>query len=297
MPLRVPFKRNSGLVSVLSQKGEIFSSGLNFAKVYPFECNKCALSFKVDIESEQSNFSYPIYELLAADFKKFLNYSLGQNNGYLSYGLLASASLSIEGNETNSKFNRFVQKQCLAEFPVLDIGCGPQELPIYLRGILNKLIGLDPFSSRFQGTFIQGTAEYIPIPSSTVGSVVCATSIDHLFDLEMALDEIKRVLVTGGRLILWDHAAYRRTLSINSRFNQLRLILTGKRRVTLFKKKYQIYDNGVVLPIPRGFSDPFHTPVTRKKNWSVILRKKLLAAGFREVLEVDENGFSCWETA
>jgi SAM-dependent methyltransferase len=295
--LSPPFTKNSKNRSSLVGLEGVFHSGIDFEQSFPFECRGCGFAFQAILESSGFRFSYPAYELLIVRKKQFVKYNLGQNNGYISYGLLSSASLSIEENEVNSSFRQFVQEQHLKSLPVLDIGCGPQDLPIYLSGLSNPLIGLDPFNSRFQGDFIQGTAEFLPIKSSIIGTAICATSIDHLYDLEIALREINRVLVSRGRLIIWDHAAHSNELNFKSFVHQMLIpVVTGKRRLKFVKKKYQIYDNGVVLPIPRGFSDPFHTPMSRRKDWPKVLRKKILDAGFREVLSLDSNGFSCWES-
>ena len=51
--------------------------------------------------------------------------------------------------------------------------------------------------------FARSTAEFIPWPDETFETVVAATSLDHVYLLDRALAEIRRVLVRGGRFILW----------------------------------------------------------------------------------------------
>ena len=291
-----PFEISSKTDSPFTKIGGFFASGIDYTKVYPLQCHSCEFSFCVKSELSGYRFDYPVHELLILELKKYVKYSLGQNNGYVSYGLLEQASLSIVENKINSEFKNFVQELCISEHTVLDVGCGSQEIPIYLSGLPNYLVGLDPFDSKFCGTFIKGSAEYIPLRPASVGTVICATSIDHLFDIELALQEFRRVLISGGRVIIWDHAGHKRPFSL---IHFLRLgfyAIRGKYKFNFPKKRYQIYDNGVVLPIPRGFADPFHAPMSRKKNWSEDLRKKFLSAGYREIRRMDDNGFSCWES-
>jgi ubiquinone/menaquinone biosynthesis C-methylase UbiE len=237
-----------------------------------------------------------VHELQILQLKKYITYSLGQNNGYVSYGLLAQASLSIVENQTNSEFKKFVRELCISNAPILDIGCGLQEMPVYLSELPNELIGLDPFDSQFNGTFIKGSAEYIPLRPSSIGTVICATSIDHLFDIELAFQEFRRILIPGGRVIIWDHAGNKPSFNIIRSIRLGFYAIRGKYKINFPKKRYQIYDNGVVLPIPKGFADPFHTPMSRKRNWSEELRKMLSSAGYQEIRKMDRNGFSCWET-
>ena len=96
---------------------------------------------------------------------------------------------------------------------VLDIGCGPLKIPIYLRNYpVEYLSGLDPLEP-FQPhpfEFVQGFAEFLPWENTTFDVAIAATSLDHTLDLNLALSEIKRVLKPGGLFLVWewfgDHA-------------------------------------------------------------------------------------------
>ncbi len=239
--------------------------------------------------------SYPAHELLSAKSTEWIRYSLGQNNGYISYGLLADASLSLREKLINSEFRNFVLNHTQSEFPLLDVGCGPQEIPFYLIGIENELIGLDPFPSKFRGNFIQGTAEYIPLTEQSVGTIVCATSIDHFMHLERCINEFERILIRGGDLIIWDHAPQKAGDLFRVRLRIFYSRVTNFFRIFFQKGNYQIYDNGVVLTVPRGYVDPFHTPNSRKSSWHRSLSTILVSSGFIQVIPANVYGFSYWK--
>ena len=53
-------------------------------------------------------------------------------------------------------------------------------------------------------TFIQGTAEQLPLPDTSVDLVISTTSFDHWADQGAGLAECARVLTPGGHLVLSD---------------------------------------------------------------------------------------------
>lgn len=125
------------------------------------------------------------------------------DTGAREYDARQPSSLSIEGNVGAEAFRKFLA--LYAHGHVLDIGCGPQELPSYFVGFdIERLAGIDPLpreESRFE--FVQGFAENLPWPSEEFDTVTIATSLDHVLSLDMALSEVKRVLKPGGALVIW----------------------------------------------------------------------------------------------
>lgn len=89
---------------------------------------------------------------------------------------------------------------------VLDIGVGPLAKPLYLEDMPNRVLGaidpLPPFEAHPFG-FAQSVAEFLPWGDASFDTVVAATSLDHVYLLDTALDEFIRVLSPNGRLILW----------------------------------------------------------------------------------------------
>jgi SAM-dependent methyltransferase len=124
--------------------------------------------------------------------------------GERSYEASPAASLSVYDNPGSVIFRAF----CLPNLrgAVLDIGCGPVAVPIYLQGYDLRLVaGIDPFGSAdtHPFLFVRAVAEGIPWADESFDTVVVATSFDHLLDLSLGLSEMARVLKPNGELIAW----------------------------------------------------------------------------------------------
>ncbi len=89
---------------------------------------------------------------------------------------------------------------------VLDLGCGPLAKPSYLCDIPNdRLAAIDPLLpfEPHPFAFRQSFAEFLPWPDGSFDTVVCGTSIDHVYLLDQAFEEVRRVLSTDGKFVLW----------------------------------------------------------------------------------------------
>src|SRR5262249_27455746 len=51
--------------------------------------------------------------------------------------------------------------------------------------------------------FVRGFNEFLPWPDQAFNTVVSGTSLDHVISLERALAEVKRVLASDGRYLVW----------------------------------------------------------------------------------------------
>jgi SAM-dependent methyltransferase/regulator of replication initiation timing len=125
-------------------------------------------------------------------------------NAIAEYEKHPAASLSVEGNRSSAAFGKFLS--LYAHGSVLDVGCGIQEFPSYLDGlVIDRLAGIDPLASELERKFefVQGFAEFLPWKNDEFDLVVAATSLDHVVSLDMALGEIKRVLRPGGYFVTW----------------------------------------------------------------------------------------------
>ncbi len=115
-----------------------------------------------------------------------------------------TANLSVAANPGAEAFAQWIRP--LLRGRVLDIGCGPQPVPIYLETYPPTwCAGIDPLPPFTEHPFVfrRAFCEVIPWPDACFESVTCATSLDHVFDLDRALDEIVRVLAPGGLFLLW----------------------------------------------------------------------------------------------
>ncbi len=100
---------------------------------------------------------------------------------------------------------------------VVDVGPGPLGFPDACPARIS--IGVDPLAERFRehglllpdspALYLSTGAERIPLLSGSVDVVLARNSLDHVDDPERMLEETRRILRTGGTLILLfdvDHA-------------------------------------------------------------------------------------------
>jgi hypothetical protein len=142
---------------------------------------------------------------------------------------------------------------------LLDVGCGLLEIPGYLDfedKSKFEFFGIDPIEDRsFKGMRIVGCSEFMPFENKQFESLIFATSLDHVCSLEYTIRESYRILVDGGKVMIW--------MSNHSRsfFSKGRSWLRSK--TMNFRKGYRsdkfvMYPNRIVLYRPHGAIDPFH---------------------------------------
>jgi len=108
----------------------------------------------------------------------------------------------------------------LASGRVLEIGIGSGlNLPFYAPGMVEHLWGLDPSrelwalaqanreSVDFDVEFIEAPAACIPLASASADSVVITYTLCTIPEVLPALEEVRRVLKPGGRLLFCEHGA------------------------------------------------------------------------------------------
>lgn len=106
----------------------------------------------------------------------------------------------------------------LASGNVLDVGIGSGlNLPFYDSAQVTKLWGLDPSpemiriarkraeSAEVEVEFIGLPGEQIPLPDSSIDTVVLTFTLCTIADPDVALGQIRRVLKSNGRLIFCEH--------------------------------------------------------------------------------------------
>jgi len=104
-----------------------------------------------------------------------------------------------------------------AQGRVLEIGMGSGlNLPFYRAGV-REILGLEPSpqliamaksaapASLIPATFIEGSAESIPLDDNSIDSVVTTWTLCTIPHATTALDEARRVLKPGGRLLFVEH--------------------------------------------------------------------------------------------
>ena len=114
---------------------------------------------------------------------------------------------------------------------LLDVGCGTGEL---LAAIARQdsgatLIGVDPSPAMLAvareklpaASFLEGTAESIPVESSSVDWLVTTSAFHYVADPLSARREFRRVLRPGGTLVLTDWSADFVTMRLRARWSKL----------------------------------------------------------------------------
>lgn len=126
------------------------------------------------------------------------------DKGAASYRDEIEASCSTWDNRFARAFRDYVT--IFADGHLLDIGCGTLKRPVYLEGYPSTLLhGLEPrnFDRPCDLEISGGVNEFLPWKNESFQTVVNATSLDHVIDLERSIAETARVLVEGGRFVLW----------------------------------------------------------------------------------------------
>ncbi|WP_197282457.1 methyltransferase domain-containing protein [Bosea thiooxidans] len=121
-----------------------------------------------------------------------------------TYAARSPADLSVESHREAFLFRQIVA--IYARGRILDLGVGPLSTPAYLSDFPpEQLAGLDPLTpfEPHPFAFAHSVAEFIPWPDGSFETLVAATSLDHVYLLDVALAEASRVLVPGGRLLIW----------------------------------------------------------------------------------------------
>ena len=106
----------------------------------------------------------------------------------------------------------------LASGRVLEIGIGSGlNIPFYDAERVTHLWGLEPSSEMWSiaqknavehhldAEFIQAVAESIPLENNSADTVLMTFTMCTIVDVHTALDEVRRVLKPGGKLIFCEH--------------------------------------------------------------------------------------------
>lgn len=87
---------------------------------------------------------------------------------------------------------------------ILDVGCGSSKILQSLPSAVGLDICLEKlrFMQRTNALLVTGDAHHLPFLDGTFETVICSQMIEHVPDTERILRELRRVLKTGGYLIL-----------------------------------------------------------------------------------------------
>jgi SAM-dependent methyltransferase len=121
-----------------------------------------------------------------------------------AYEGLPLDSCSVGGHPMATLFRFFLAPYLRGR--VLDIGCGPQPVPVYLEDHpVEALYGIDPLGEPDEHPFhfSKGLAEFLPWVDRQFNTVVAATTLDHVLLLDKVFEEVVRVLSDDGIFVVW----------------------------------------------------------------------------------------------
>jgi len=126
-------------------------------------------------------------------------------------GFLAAASMVLGGQGNARLAGRLAE--LAAGDAVADIGCGPGTAARRAARLGASVVGVDPAlvmlrlarlltrRSAHAVRYAQGSAEALPLPDSSVSVAWSIACVHHWADLDAGLEEARRVLKPGGRLV------------------------------------------------------------------------------------------------
>lgn len=126
---------------------------------------------------------------------------------YCAFGLLKGSTQSNNLAPDDAWYARHLWRSCRMLENVrgrfLDIGCDNAYLS---RGMLQEdvaYVGLDPAPATAVGAMrVGGLGEFLPFRDATFDAAGFMTSLDHMLDYKLSLDEARRVIRPGGHLYL-----------------------------------------------------------------------------------------------
>lgn len=127
-----------------------------------------------------------------------------QAEGEITYTEDPINNLAVHGHRSVDLFYKFLSIYLTGN--ILDIGCGPQKIPFYLKDHpIEHIAGLDPIGepSDHDFHFVKGFAEYLPWQDNSFDQVIISTSLDHMLHLDKVLEEISRVVKKDGVFLAW----------------------------------------------------------------------------------------------
>lgn len=191
-----------------------------------------------------------------------------QSNGEVSYREDPKNNLGVSNRPDFIRFGEFCDFRGL----ILDIGVGPQEVPTHIDNFKDKatFIGIDPLmgNSTRKFIFVCGLGEYLPFKEGVFDQVLFVTSLDHVIDPVVVLEEAKRVLKSDGDICIW--------------------IPEKAKNCPPPKKSHEWYDN---LEKPDNAEDKFHF----RRIYEDIMDYEILPKNYLKIINKRIERVNAWK--
>lgn len=125
--------------------------------------------------------------------------------GAASYVGFPPESCSTSGVHQADQFEAFLLPYLMRSRATLDIGCGPQAIPSYLRKAnIKTLHGVDLLAPYEEHPFVfaQTAGEFLPWDDESFDLIASGGAVDHYYLLDQGMKEANRVLTPGGHYVL-----------------------------------------------------------------------------------------------
>jgi SAM-dependent methyltransferase len=126
------------------------------------------------------------------------------DSSLLQYFLISQMKQQGETNApgANTHYKRHLYRMSLllenCKGTILDIGCDDINIGSALLPSGVEYVGLDPFSENSNSNRVVGLGECLPFKECAFDNAMFNTSLDHILDYYLAINEAKRVLKKGG---------------------------------------------------------------------------------------------------
>jgi len=89
---------------------------------------------------------------------------------------------------------------------ILDVGCGNGYIAHHLKALLNcSVTGIDVLKTSAAGlAYIPYDGRHFPIEDDSIDAILLCYVLHHARDLNLVISEIRRVLKTGGKVVIYE---------------------------------------------------------------------------------------------
>jgi ubiquinone/menaquinone biosynthesis C-methylase UbiE len=163
---------------------------------------------------------------------------------------------------------------------ILDIGCGPRGSLEWADNTLQR-IGLDPLAKSYRELgienhkmlYVASGAENIPFPDEYFDIVTSFNSLDHVDNIDKSINEIIRVIKSGGLFLLITDVNHQPTATEPISFSWDILEKFQSQMRVFEKTHYEKSENGIYQSITAGIAYDHSNPQQRYGVLSAKLQK------------------------